>query len=246
MVVVYEDPPLFPRPPLFALLLTFGTHLTPGMPCDVAFSLQDGRTPLRAASAAGHIDCVKLLLDGGTQANHHDEVGTVQGWIQGIWTCVVIVWGRILLVVWRRIPMVELLHHHHPHLNHGPQWWSWSHSLHYGLHNGGAGLIASIMAYPNGGAGPIASIMAYPNGGAGPIALIMASPNGGTGPITSIMASPNGGAGPIATIMAVPNDGASQIRIFVLMTLLYVHLIDILFLNCRYYWMQLEMAEQMN
>ena len=133
MFIIYEDPPLFPRPPLFALLLTFGTHLTPGMPCDVAFYLQDGRTPLRAASAAGHIDCVKLLLDGGTQANHHDEVGAVQGWIQGIWTCVVIVWGRILLVVWRRIPMVELFHHHLPHLNHGPQWWRWSRSLHHGL-----------------------------------------------------------------------------------------------------------------
>ena len=40
-----------------------------------------------AASEYGHLDCVKLLLDGGAKLNHHDEVGTVQGQIQGIWTC---------------------------------------------------------------------------------------------------------------------------------------------------------------
>ena len=31
-----------------------------------------------AASAAGHIECVKVLLDKGAQANHLNKVGTVQ------------------------------------------------------------------------------------------------------------------------------------------------------------------------
>ena len=50
-----------------------------------------------AASAAGHVDCVKLLLAGGAQAHLQNKVGTVQGWIQGFWKGVGVVWGRILL-----------------------------------------------------------------------------------------------------------------------------------------------------
>ena len=46
-----------------------------------------------AASAVGHVECVKVLLAGGAQANHQDKVGTVQGWIQGFWGSM----GRILL-----------------------------------------------------------------------------------------------------------------------------------------------------
>ena len=63
----------------------------------MTFSLQDGNTPLMVASLCGHVECVKLLLAGGAQANHQDEVGTVQGWIQGFWIGVVVIWGRILL-----------------------------------------------------------------------------------------------------------------------------------------------------
>ena len=37
------------------------------------------------ASTFGHLECVKVLLVGGAQANRQDEVGTVQEWIQGFW-----------------------------------------------------------------------------------------------------------------------------------------------------------------
>ena len=35
------------------------------------------------ASGYGYVECVKLLLARGAQANHQAKVGTVQGWIQG-------------------------------------------------------------------------------------------------------------------------------------------------------------------
>ena len=63
----------------------------------MTFSLQDGHTALMYASGSGHVECVKLLLAEGAQANHQAKVGTVQGWIQGFWKGVVVVWGRILL-----------------------------------------------------------------------------------------------------------------------------------------------------
>ena len=66
-------------------------------PCDITFSLQHGTTPLLSASEFGHDECVKALLNRGAQTNLQDKVGTVQGWIQGFWKGVVVVWGRILL-----------------------------------------------------------------------------------------------------------------------------------------------------
>ena len=68
----------------------------PGTLCDMTF-LQEGYTPLIVASRHGHVECVKVLLAGDAQVNHQDKVGTVQGWIQGFWKGVVVVWGRILL-----------------------------------------------------------------------------------------------------------------------------------------------------
>ena len=56
--------------------------------------LQDGNTPLIAALVAGHVECVKLLLAKGAQANHQEKVGSVQGWIQGFWKGVVVVLGN--------------------------------------------------------------------------------------------------------------------------------------------------------
>ena len=78
---------------MVAHLTAFGytayTHIsvrdTPGTPCDIVFSLQDGRTPLMVVSARGQAECVKVLLAGGAQANHKSKVGTVQGWIQDFW-----------------------------------------------------------------------------------------------------------------------------------------------------------------
>ena len=51
----------------------FRTH-----PVILPFSLQNGATPLMYASAAGHVECVKLLLDWGAQANNQDKVSAVQ------------------------------------------------------------------------------------------------------------------------------------------------------------------------
>ena len=48
-----------------------------GTPCDMHFCLQDGRTPLIEASGGGHVECVKLLLDRGAQANHRSKVSAV-------------------------------------------------------------------------------------------------------------------------------------------------------------------------
>ena len=63
----------------------------------MTFSLKDGDTPLMGASLTGHVECVKVLLAGGAQANLQNKVGTVQGSIQGFWKGVVVVWRRILL-----------------------------------------------------------------------------------------------------------------------------------------------------
>ena len=48
-----------------------------GTPCDMHLSLQDGRTPLMEASGGGIVECVKLLLDRGAQANHQCKVSAV-------------------------------------------------------------------------------------------------------------------------------------------------------------------------
>ena len=48
-----------------------------GTPCDMHLSLQSGRTPLMEASGRGHVECVKLLLDRGAQANHQSNVSAV-------------------------------------------------------------------------------------------------------------------------------------------------------------------------
>ena len=37
-------------------------------------SLQDGDTPLMAASRRGHVRCVQLLLDRGAQVDHQNKV----------------------------------------------------------------------------------------------------------------------------------------------------------------------------
>ena len=68
-----------------------------GTPCNITISLQNGDTPLMEASRYGHVECVQRLMAVGAQANHQSKVGTVQGWIQGFWKGVVVVWGRILL-----------------------------------------------------------------------------------------------------------------------------------------------------
>ena len=53
----------------------------------MTFSLQNGNTALIGASQAGRVDCVKLLLAEGAQADHQNklQVGIVQDWIQGFW-----------------------------------------------------------------------------------------------------------------------------------------------------------------
>ena len=43
----------------------------------MTLSLQYGDTPLIAASLTGHVDCVKLLLERGAQANHQRNVSAV-------------------------------------------------------------------------------------------------------------------------------------------------------------------------
>ena len=48
-----------------------------GTLCDVHLSLQNGCTPLMVASGGGHVECVKLLLDRGAQANHQIKVSAV-------------------------------------------------------------------------------------------------------------------------------------------------------------------------
>ena len=48
-----------------------------GTCCDMAFSLQDGLTPLIGASLASHIECVNVLLDKGAQVNLQDKVSAV-------------------------------------------------------------------------------------------------------------------------------------------------------------------------
>ena len=40
-------------------------------------SLQDGYTPLMAASCGGHVECMNLLLDNGAHANHKSKVSAV-------------------------------------------------------------------------------------------------------------------------------------------------------------------------
>ena len=41
---------------------------------DMAFSLQGGMTPLIWATLAGHVECIKVLLDWGAQTNNQDKV----------------------------------------------------------------------------------------------------------------------------------------------------------------------------
>ena len=48
-----------------------------GTSCDMHLCLQNGRTPLMEASGGGHVECVKLLLDRGAQANHQSKVSAV-------------------------------------------------------------------------------------------------------------------------------------------------------------------------
>ena len=43
----------------------------------VTSSLQDGRTALMWASGRGHVECVKVLLDKGAQANQRDKVSAI-------------------------------------------------------------------------------------------------------------------------------------------------------------------------
>ena len=45
--------------------------------CDMASSIQDGYTALIWASAYGHVECVKVLLDKGAQTNLQNKVSTV-------------------------------------------------------------------------------------------------------------------------------------------------------------------------
>ena len=47
-------------------------------------SLQDGDTALIRASAYGHVECVKVLLDRGAQANLQDKVSTVPDQTNGL------------------------------------------------------------------------------------------------------------------------------------------------------------------
>ena len=50
--------------------------------CGLIFSLQDEWTALALASMAGHIECVKVLLDRGAQHNHQNKVSAVKDWIR--------------------------------------------------------------------------------------------------------------------------------------------------------------------
>ena len=56
---------------------TVGDMLVQGTWCDMASSIQDGNTALMRASQLGHIECVKVLLSMGAQANLQDKVSTV-------------------------------------------------------------------------------------------------------------------------------------------------------------------------
>ena len=49
----------------------------PDTHCDMAFSLQDERTPLMCASGAGHVECMHALLDKGAQVNILNKVSVV-------------------------------------------------------------------------------------------------------------------------------------------------------------------------
>ena len=44
---------------------------------DMAFSLQGGMTSLIWATLAGHVECIKVLLDWGAQTNHQDKVSAL-------------------------------------------------------------------------------------------------------------------------------------------------------------------------
>ena len=46
-------------------------------PVDMVSSLQFGLTALTGASIAGHLECIKLLLDRGAQANLQNKVSAV-------------------------------------------------------------------------------------------------------------------------------------------------------------------------
>ena len=48
-----------------------------GTPCYMHSYLQFGCTPLIVASGGGHVECVKLLLDRGAQANLQCNVSAV-------------------------------------------------------------------------------------------------------------------------------------------------------------------------
>ena len=55
---------------------TVGDMFVHGTWCDMASSIQDGYTALIRASGCGHVECVKVLLSRGAQANLQDKVST--------------------------------------------------------------------------------------------------------------------------------------------------------------------------
>ena len=55
---------------------TVGDMFVHGTWCDMASSIQDGNTALITASLVGHVECVKVLLSMGAQANLQDKVST--------------------------------------------------------------------------------------------------------------------------------------------------------------------------
>ena len=67
-----------------------------GTPCDMTLSLQNGDTPLMFASSIGHVECVKLLLERGAQANNQDKVSAVHDVIS-----ICVMWRELGVECWR-------------------------------------------------------------------------------------------------------------------------------------------------
>ena len=70
--------------------------------------IQDGNSPLYAASVGGHRDCAELLLGRKADVNLQNKVTRGEGWevapmVVGADACIVGVWRYGVLVSWGRL-----------------------------------------------------------------------------------------------------------------------------------------------